>query len=180
MESFQSSKNAKTVFAPNKLGWAIIIVFILLIVVIPSYYFYNQYQKNQLSQNPNDSANIQAQNLIDKVGMLIELPVNEQPRIATVNDKNQLPLNPFFAKAQNGDKVLIYDIAKKAFLYRPSINKIIEVSAVNIESNSSTPIASASASPSVVPVASPRSTVVPTLGPTPLSTSTPTPTVVPQ
>jgi len=157
----QSSGKAKTVFAPTKAGWTIIIVFVLLVVAIPSYYFYNQYQKNRLSQNPNEAANIQAQNLIDKVGALIELPVNEQPQIATVSDKTKLSGQTFFARAENGDKVLIFPVAKKAILYRASTNKIIEVSILNIEMNNQS-VASSSASSVVGPTASPKPVFVPT------------------
>ncbi|MCL6096324.1 MAG: hypothetical protein M1444_01395 [Patescibacteria group bacterium] len=151
------SAKSKTVFAPSKAGWAIIIGFLLLLAAIPSYYFYNQYQKNQSLQNPNEAANIQAQNLIDKVGTLIELPTSEQPQIATVSDKTKLSGQPFFARAENGDKVLIFSGAKKAILYRPSINKIIEVSVLNIEANKQPPVSSSSASPRSVLIPTPTS-----------------------
>lgn len=52
--------------------------------------------------------------------------IDETPTIATVSDITKLQGQPFFAKAQNGDKVYVYSNAKKAILYRPSENKIIE------------------------------------------------------
>lgn len=69
--------------------------------------------------------------LLEKVGMLIELPQGETPTVATVSDKDKLKDQPFFANAQNGDKVIIYPNAKKAILYRPSINKLIDVAPVS-------------------------------------------------
>lgn len=47
-------------------------------------------------------------------------------------DPEKLRDQPFFANAQRGDKVLIYANAKKAILYNPPSNKIIEVAPVNI------------------------------------------------
>ena len=56
----------------------------------------------------------------------------EDPTVATVVDPERLRDQPFFANAKQGDKVLIYTNAKKAILYSPESNKIIEVAPVNI------------------------------------------------
>lgn len=159
MKSSQFSENAKTVFAPNKLEWAIIIVFILLVVAIPSYYFYSKYQKSQvLLQNSNAATNTEIKDVVQKVGMLIVLPSNEVPTVAKVSDKTQLPSGQFFTNVQNGDEVLIYPIAKELILYRPSINKLIEVTqGVIAPLTSPTPAAEQNATPSskIIPSATP-------------------------
>jgi hypothetical protein len=112
--------------------YLLIISVLVILALIPSLYFYNQYQSTKdLLQNPKAQTNAQTKSLVDAVGRLIELPTNEQPRLATVTDVTQLAGQPFFAKAQNGDKVLIYAQLGKAILYRESINKIIEVASVN-------------------------------------------------
>lgn len=72
----------------------------------------------------------QISDLVTSVGKLIELP-SETPTVATVSDISKLKDQPFFAKAVNGDKVLIYQNSKKAILFRPSENKIIEVAVYN-------------------------------------------------
>lgn len=161
----QQQVTAKRRFLNKGIRRLIIIFIVLVLIVSPSYYFYNQYQKNQLLQNPNETANIQAQNLVDKVRTLMELPANEQPQIATVSDKTKLSGQAFFARAENGDKVLIFSVSKKAILYRPSTNKIIEVSVLNIEVNKQPAVSSSSASPAFGPTASPEPVFVPT--PTP-------------
>lgn len=66
-----------------------------------------------------------------KVGKLIELPSDEQPKIISVSNKEKLAGQLFFLNAENGDKVLIFPKSGKAILYRPSENKIIEVAVVN-------------------------------------------------
>ena len=72
-------------------------------------------------------------NLVEEVGKLIALPEDEKPTVATVTDVGAVKDQPFFAKAQNGDRVLIYTNARKAILYRPSENRILEVGLVNIK-----------------------------------------------
>lgn len=67
-----------------------------------------------------------------EVGKLMELPA-EKPMVATVKDVTQLPANqPFFLVAKNGDKVLFYNDAKKAILYRPSTDKIVNVAPITV------------------------------------------------
>jgi hypothetical protein len=129
----------------NKSLWLIAIIVILVIAALPSYYYYNQYQKAQmLLQNPKASATAEVTTLVDKVGKLMELPSSETPTIATVSDVTKLTGQPFFAKAKNGDKVLIFTQAKEAVLYRENINKIIQVAPVNLGSGASVATPSAS------------------------------------
>ena len=67
-------------------------------------------------------------------GKLIDLP-NETPTVATVTDSKKLKDQPFFSKVENGDKVLIFTKAKKAILFRPSTNKILDVAPLTITNN---------------------------------------------
>ena len=107
---------------------------ILVIVALASlgatYYFYSQL--NQLKVNPQAAAQEEAKALVAKVGKLIVLPEGEDPTIATVADPEALREQPFFAKAKQGDKVLIYTNARKAILYDVESNKIVEVAPINI------------------------------------------------
>jgi hypothetical protein len=136
----------------NRALLIIVVVIALAVAILPSYYFYSQYRKTQfLLSNPTASSNAQAKQLVDEVGKLMVLPSNEQPTIATVSDITKLADQPFFANAQNGDKVLIYSQAKQAILYRESINKIVQVAPVNLGSGAPVANPPAAATPTALP-----------------------------
>lgn len=82
--------------------------------------------------------------ILDKLGSLIQLP-QETPRIVTITDKASIQNEPLLSKAEVGDAFLIYSQAKKAILYRPSQNKIIDV----------------------IPISAPAPTIIPTNTPKP-------------
>jgi hypothetical protein len=71
---------------------------------------------------------------VEKISKLIILPADETPTIATVSDLEALKGQPFFADAKVGDIVLIYANAKKAILYDPVLNKIVNATSVGIGS----------------------------------------------
>lgn len=105
---------------------------LLIAVVFAGLLIYFYSQNVALKVNPQQVAQQEAQALLDKVGKLIVLPQGEVPTIATVVDPTQLGSQPFFANAQKGDKLILYTTAKKAILYNPTENKIVEVAPVNI------------------------------------------------
>lgn len=112
---------------------------LVILAAVPGVYFFTKYQGAQDAlKNPQKAAQEETKALVAKVSQLIELPQGEEPTVATIQDKNKLKDQPFFAKAENGDKVLIYTKAQKAILYRPSINKVIEVAPINLGSTSPT------------------------------------------
>lgn len=94
-----------------------------------------QRQVQKMKDSPKASQEAQRQEIatvVEKVRALIAIPADELPTIATVTDPEKLKSQAFFSSALTGDKVLIYTVAKKAILYRPSENKIIEVSPISI------------------------------------------------
>jgi len=122
----------------------------LILAIIGGVFAFTKYQATQteltkLKQNPQSVAQQEVKDLVAQVGKIVELPTGETPTVATITDKSKLTDQQFFANAQNGDKVLIYVQAKKAYLYRPSTNKLIDIAPVNVGT------ASASPSPSATP-----------------------------
>jgi hypothetical protein len=65
--------------------------------------------------------------LVSDVGEHMLLPDDETPTLATVSDMHALEGQAFFRNAKEGDKVLMYLRSQRAIIYRPSIDKIIEV-----------------------------------------------------
>jgi hypothetical protein len=93
-------------------------------------YYYNKY--HALKTNANVEAEQETKRLVGVLGKLIELPQGETPTVATISDKEKLKGQSFFDNAENGDILFAYTNAMKAILYRPSINKIINVAPISI------------------------------------------------
>lgn len=122
----------------RKLPFGHIVFEVLLVVVIVALALFAsrlQHQRNdlqsQLSKLNNDPvlvAKRQTDDILKKVGALMQLPTGETPTIANVSDADKArQQSNFFKDAQNNDKVLMYVNAKQAILYRPSTNKIVLV-----------------------------------------------------
>jgi hypothetical protein len=116
---------------------------VALVILATVGFFYFQSQQNQ-TIDPNNQQAVQEDNnrILSEVGKLMDLPPGETPQVLTVTDISQLQGQPFFARAQNGDKVIVYSGAQRAILYDPKSKKIREVSPIN-----NTPPASDSATP---------------------------------
>jgi len=114
-------------------SFVVIIVLVVLALIGTSYYFFNKYKKTQaLLSNPTLAAKEEVKKITDQVSKLMMLPTKEEPIVVTVLDKKKLKDQDFFKNAQNGDKVVVYSVSKQAILYRPSINKIIQVAPLNL------------------------------------------------
>lgn len=125
-------ENEKIIGLINKLKKLSLIILIGFVLVAggTAYYFYSQY--SSLKSDPQVLAKKEAASLVEKVGKLIILPEGEEPTVATVSDPEKLKNQQFFANAKAGYKVLIYTNSKKAILYDPALNKIVEVAPLNI------------------------------------------------
>lgn len=115
------------------------IVAILGIVAAVAIFFFVRYNQasNTLKQleEGRKASPTEVKTLIEKIGKLALLPKDEDPTIASVTDPAKLADQPFFINAKEGDKVLIYTVSRRAILYRPSENKIIEIAPLNINDN---------------------------------------------
>lgn len=134
-----SKKTKKSKLSSKNTKVLVIVLLVLAVVGAGAYYAYTYVQdqnaKIERLSDPQQAAKDEATRVKELVAELADIPADETPTIATVNDASKLQGQAFFIKAQNGDKVLIFTKAKKAYLYRPSTNKIIEVAPINIGEN---------------------------------------------
>lgn len=111
--------------APKKRLFVIVLVIIFAGLLFSTVYFWQKYRAAM--KNPNAAAQEEARAITEKIQKFMDLPEGETPDLAKVSNKEKLESQPFFQKAQNGDVVLIYLKAKKAILYRPSTNRVIDM-----------------------------------------------------
>ncbi len=113
----------------------IILVMLVTLICMSGglYYFYSKSKEATIPKNPKSDL----EKTISQVGRLMVLPTDETPTMATVSDPEKLKDQPFFINAKTGDKVLIYSNARKAILYSPTEDKIIEVAPVNLGATAS-------------------------------------------
>jgi hypothetical protein len=122
-EKAPKTKRKLSFVSRRSLPW-LISIFLLLIAG----FLFLQYRQAQdkLSGSKNENAKIEK-----KLGEIILLPA-EKPSIFTVsNSANAKKQSAFYKNAQNGDRVFVYAKEKKAILYRPSTNMIINVQPIN-------------------------------------------------
>jgi len=111
---------------PPKKKWKvlanILVVVVFLGLTAAAGYLWWQYKKAAPSAQTATVAD-EASIIAEKIKNLTDLPL-ENPALATITDPTTD--QPLFSDALPGDKVLIYIQAKKAILYRPSSNEVIE------------------------------------------------------
>jgi hypothetical protein len=121
----------------NRLTSKLMLLLLLIVALaVAGYFGYRWHQSDYRQKHPDEVAQAQTQDLVDRVGQLMILPADETPTVATISDVSKLVGQSFFANAQNGDKVLIYSDARQAILYRPSTNQIVNIAPLNIDTTS--------------------------------------------
>lgn len=124
----QNNTSNKSFNRLSKTGLLLVILaaVVFLGAVGTSIYFYKQ-----ANSNPQVDQVKELERMIKLVGKHIVLPVGETPTMATVSDPEKLKDQPFFINAKKGDVVLIFSDSRKAILYDPIGDKIVEVAPIN-------------------------------------------------
>ena len=103
------------------------VIFIIIIAIGFGGLFYYRLNKLQDISVNKKALTKEKNNLISKVSDIYLFPEGEIPTIATVSDPALIKEQGFFGNSLKGDKVLIFTKAGKAILYRPDLNKIVEI-----------------------------------------------------
>lgn len=133
-ESGTSSMMSGEIENSQRHGQNMVLIILLVLLALGgggSAYYYRQ-RFEEAKKNPQKIVQDEVSAVVSKVNELMILPADEQPTLATVTDPTKLQDQPFFAKAKVGDKLLLYATARKAILYDPIANKIVEVAPINI------------------------------------------------
>lgn len=68
-----------------------------------------------------------------KVGRLYILPTNETPALVTVLDQAKLSSAYLKQYAKKGDKLLLYQKTRRVVIYRPSLDKIVDIGVLELD-----------------------------------------------
>lgn len=103
-----------------------------------SFYKYTQTKKQLMQVSSIEGQKAIAQKevnaLLEKVKKHMVLPEGEEPVVATVTDKEALSKEqPFYANAHNGDRVIAYMTARKAIIYDPIRDVIVNAGPIYVD-----------------------------------------------
>lgn len=103
-----------------------------------SYYKYNQTKKELAKVSSADGqkqiAKQEIEDLLKRVRKHMVLPENEEPVVATITDKELLAKEqPFYSQAHNGDRVIAYMTARKAIIYDPLRDLIVNSGPIYVD-----------------------------------------------
>lgn len=119
------------------------LVLVLLALAAGSFFLYKKYnetkkevEKLSTVQGQQELNKTQVNQLLGEMRAIIVLPKGEDPVVATITDVSKLNKNAFYKEAQNGDRVVVFAEAKKAFIYRPSTKTIINVGSFQLDQQS--------------------------------------------
>jgi hypothetical protein len=99
---------------------------LLIIVMVLSVLLWRQSH----SGGAGSSADKTKSQVLREVADRFEVPTDETAQVAVIQDAGNLPNQPFYKGAKDGDYVVYYQKAQLFLLYRPSEHKFIHIAPV--------------------------------------------------
>jgi type II secretory pathway pseudopilin PulG len=121
---------------------ALIVIAMLLIVIAILGWKYMATTKTSAADEQQQTIS----RVLQGVGTIYELPTDEEPTVAQIQDKTKLENQEFFKKSRNGDYLLLYKKNRLALVYREATKKLVIVGPINLDANNSDPSASGNVS----------------------------------
>lgn len=108
----------------------LLLLFLVLFIglLVTGYLYYTTRQQLNLLSTPQGQQQLSAKEVEIVQAQLSKLTLlpDESPVMATITDAAYLATqSAFYQRSENGDKVIVYPNAKKAFIYSPSRNIIV-------------------------------------------------------
>lgn len=116
----------------NKIRIMLIIYIILVSVSIAASFIYLKYIR---AEDKIATVELSEQQTLDGVADRITLPVNQSALITKVKESNINNYKYCFNDTKLNDVAIYYTQVKKAFLYRPSTRRIVDVSKVRTDNH---------------------------------------------
>lgn len=136
----QKSLTGTKPFDKKMLLLLMVSLFIVVMMFMGFMYFLSLPKSSTASSNSQLSGlSPDHQKIIETVSRSIDVPSDEVPSMATIDDLSSLQNQAVFRKAQVGDIAILYSKAEKAIIYRPSTGKIITAVDIKLGSGSPTP-----------------------------------------
>ncbi len=140
----QSSKEKKSLKKWAKVGLPVAVGVVLVGGFIWAFVNYQKAQdrldKLGTAEGQKKVAQEEIQSVIKVLSELILLPEGEEPIVATVKEAEALrEKEAFYKNVQPGDKIVIFSQSRKAIIYRPKDNKLVNVGPIVMGDQSVTP-----------------------------------------
>lgn len=106
----------------------VVLLLILLVAVVVGAYFFGMRRAG--------GGMTEDKEVLTAVGKHIMLPKDIEPKIGKMQNPEQFKSDPFLSQAEIGDYILFYPYegrTVKAILWRPSLDRVVDVSLVSIQ-----------------------------------------------
>jgi len=134
---------------PKFLLGSVVIALVIALQVMGVLYFQARQQLKELStaQGQQKLSENEVAKVVEQLGKLTILP-DETPIVATIIDANFLATqSAFYVGAKNGDKLVVFPKAMKAFILNPEKNLLVNAGPVLTNSQASTSAGMATPTP---------------------------------
>lgn len=111
---------------------------IVIVALAFSVFMFMQYREAKTKLQPAAASKKQVTSLVGSVAKLAVVPTDETPTVITVLDAEKVNNQTFYADAKDGDKVLVFNKKKRAILYRPSTNQIVNIAPIVVAPSGAT------------------------------------------